>query len=345
LFVSYYPHLIAGPILHHAEIMPQFARADIFRFNVANLADGGVIFVLGLFKKAVLADQFAQYVNPAFEAARTQALSSFVCWGAALSYTFQLYFDFSGYSDMAIGLALMIGVRLPLNFHSPYKSRNIADFWRRWHMTLSRFLRDYLYFPLGGSRHGEGRRYRNLAITMILGGAWHGAGWTFIVWGGLHGFYLVIHGLWRRLIGRVYRGRTARSPPGLRAGAWMLTFLSVVVAWVFFRAADLPTAFSVLRGMAGFNGSLLPETILQFAPLMRHLAQGAPRVALLGDGSVVGAVELLVMLALAFAIVLLAPAMHELRNRTRYLLLLPCVALTIQQVLYGRSSPFLYFQF
>ena len=345
LFVTYFPHLIAGPILHHREMMPQFAQPDVFRFDAARLANGLTIFTLGLFKKVVLADRFATFANPAFGAAGTQDLSFFACWGAALSYTLQLYFDFSGYSDMAIGLALMIGIQLPQNFHSPYKARNIADFWRRWHMTLSRFLRDYLYIPLGGNRHGPARRHVNLMLTMLLGGAWHGAGWTFIVWGGLHGLYLVLHSAWRSLLEHHAPPWLARPWPGLGLLSWALTFLAVVVAWVFFRAADMPTAMSLLRGMAGMNGSLLPDQIISAVPALATVAQGVGKVPFLGDGTVMGAVELVLMLAAGLAIVTLAPALQELRPRTRTWLLLPCGALALQQVLYGRASEFLYFQF
>ena len=345
LFVTYFPHLIAGPILHHRELMPQFARPDVVRFDASRLANGMTIFTLGLFKKVVLADRFAAFANPAFGAAGTQDLSFFACWGAALSYTLQLYFDFSGYSDMAIGLALMIGIQLPQNFHSPYKARNIADFWRRWHITLSRFLRDYLYIPLGGNRRGPVHRYRNLMLTMLLGGAWHGAGWTFIVWGGLHGVYLVLHSTWRALLLRHAPTALGRDGLGLRLLAWALTFLAVVVAWVFFRAADMATALSLLRGMAGLNGSLLPEQILGFAPVLQSLAQGVGKVPCLGDGTVMGAVEMALMLAAGLAIVTQAPALHELAPRTRSWLLLPCGALALQQVLYGTAREFLYFQF
>ena len=345
LFVTYFPHLIAGPILHHREMMPQFAQPQVFRLDATQLADGLTIFTLGLFKKVVLADRFASFANPAFSAAGTQDLSFFSCWGAALSYTLQLYFDFSGYSDMAIGLALMIGVRLPQNFHSPYKARNIADFWRRWHMTLSRFLRDYLYIPLGGNRCGPARRYVNLMLTMLLGGAWHGAGWTYIVWGALHGLYLVLHGLWRSLLSRHAPHALGRAWPGMNLLAWALTFGAVVVAWVFFRAPDLATAASLLRGMAGFNGSQLPQQLITLVPMLAWVAQGVGKVVCLGDGSVMGAVELALMLAAGMAIVTRAPALHELAPRTRSWLLLPCGALALQQVLYGTASEFLYFQF
>ncbi|HSV71495.1 MAG TPA: MBOAT family protein [Methylibium sp.] len=347
LFVTYYPHLVAGPILHHRDMMPQFARADVLRFDAARLADGSVIFILGLFKKVVLADGYGGYASPAFAAAAAgHPLSLFESWGAALSYTLQIYFDFSGYSDMAIGLAWMIGVTLPMNFDAPYRARNIAQFWRRWHMSLSRFLRDYLYIPLGGNRRGPARQQLNLMVTMLLGGLWHGAGWTFVIWGGLHGLYLMaFHAwerAWRRWAGSAMLARvTAWSAPL----AWLLTFLAVVVAWVFFRAADLPTALSVLRGMAGAHGALLPEQLIAFVPALADVAQSVGKVPYLGDGSVMGCVELALMLALGIAVVLAAPTLPALRLRWRYLLVVPCGALALQRVLYGRASEFLYFQF
>lgn len=346
LFVTYFPHLIAGPILHHKEMMPQFARADVFHLDGGRLADGAAIFILGLFKKVVLADAFGRFADIGFGAPAGVALTFFEAWGAALSYTFQLYFDFSGYSDMAIGLALMIGITLPLNFASPYKAHNIADFWRRWHMTLSRFLRDYLYIPLGGNRRGAGRRLVNLMSTMLLGGLWHGAGWTYVAWGGLHGLYLVVHQAWRSWrpsLGRWTVPRPAR--PLLSALAWALTFMSVVVAWVFFRASDISHALSVLRGMAGLHGAVLPDQILNMLPWLQGLARGAGKVAHLADGTVMGVFELTVMLGLGLLIVLRAPAMHELSARTRLLLVVPCAALALQRVIYGAASPFLYFQF
>lgn len=217
LFVTFFPQLIAGPIVHHKEMMPQFSRLKIGQDFWESFAVGLSVFIIGLFKKAVLADGFAIYATPVFDLSLTgQKIDFLTAWAGALAYTFQLYFDFSGYSDMAIGLGLMFGIRLPLNFFSPYKALNIIEFWRRWHMTLSRFLRDYLYFPLGGNRKGKARRYINLMLTMVLGGLWHGAGWTFVLWGSLHGSYLIInHGwhaikpdfgsqnLWLRRAGRV----------------------------------------------------------------------------------------------------------------------------------------------
>jgi alginate O-acetyltransferase complex protein AlgI len=351
LFVTYFPHLIAGPILHHRQMMPQFERPEIFRFSAERLADGGVIFILGLFKKVVLADAFGGYARPAFSAAGTHALTLFESWGAALSYTLQIYFDFSGYCDMAIGLALMIGIALPMNFDSPYKARNIAEFWRRWHMTLSRFLRDYLYIPLGGNRHGLARQQTNLMLTMLLGGLWHGAGWTFVVWGALHGVYLMIYHAWRRGVERwglaspVPARAAALAAPLSAPLAWLLTFLAIVIAWVFFRAADLPSAWSMLRGMAGGNGALLPEQIVAFLPALGHVAGSAGKVPFLADGTVMGCVEMLVMLALGIALVLAAPNLPQLPMRWRYALVVPCAALALQRVVYGMSSEFLYFQF
>ena len=252
LFVTYFPHLIAGPVLHHKQMMPQFAIPATYRINAEHVAVGLTIFVIGLSKKVLIADNLAEYATPIFNAARDgQVLMLVEAWVGALAYTLQLYFDFSGYSDMAIGLSLMFNVRLPLNFDSPYKAISIIDFWRRWHMTLSAFLRSYLYFPLGGNRKGPTRRYVNLIATMLLGGLWHGAGWTFIVWGGLHGLYLMINHAWREMKVRLGLGDGGRFA-NFFAGA--LTFLAVVVAWVFFRADSLASACSILLSMVGVNG-------------------------------------------------------------------------------------------
>jgi D-alanyl-lipoteichoic acid acyltransferase DltB (MBOAT superfamily) len=179
-------------------MLPQFLDNSIYRFAHDRIAVGLSIFFIGLFKKVVIADSIALYSTPMFDGAHQGAtISFFPAWGGALSYTFQLYFDFSGYSDMAVGLAYLFGIRLPLNFYSPYKATSIIEFWKLWHITLSRFLRDYLYIPLGGNRKGPSRRMTNLLITMLLGGLWHGAGWTFVIWGALHGLYLILNHLWR----------------------------------------------------------------------------------------------------------------------------------------------------
>jgi len=252
LFVTYFPHLIAGPVLHHQQVMPQFNEENLRRLRLTNFTLGVTIFIVGLAKKVLVADALAEYASPIFNASRDGAMLGLVeSWIGALAYTFQLYFDFSGYSDMAIGISLMLNVQLPLNFNSPYKATSIIDFWRRWHMTLSAFLRDYLYVPLGGSRRGRPRRYLNLLITMLLGGFWHGAGWTFIVWVALHGAYLLVNHAWRDFVG---------SPGGrlFATLSWGVTFLAVVVGWVFFRSDNLTSALSMLSGMAGLNGIVLP---------------------------------------------------------------------------------------
>jgi D-alanyl-lipoteichoic acid acyltransferase DltB (MBOAT superfamily) len=223
---------------------------------------GVSIFVIGLAKKVLIADNIAPIANSVFAADAHPPLVE--AWVGVIAYTLQLYFDFSGYSDMAIGLSRMFGIRLPLNFNSPYKAANISEFWRRWHMTLSRFLRDYLYVPLGGSRSGSVVRYRNLMITMLLGGLWHGAGWTFVVWGALHGLYLTINHAWQALV----RGRRWQTGRVYEGGARVITFAAVAFAWVFFRASDFATAAGVLGGMVGSNGILLPEWIKPIAALL-----------------------------------------------------------------------------
>lgn len=262
LFVTFFPQLIAGPIVHHKEMLPQFLNGPSSRKIAENISIGITIFAIGLFKKSVLADNAALYASPVFSAAEGGGeLSLLVAWGGALAYTMQLYFDFSGYSDMAIGAARMFGIKLPLNFHSPYKATSIVEFWRRWHMTLSRFLRDYLYIPLGGNKRGPFNRYRNLFLTMLLGGLWHGAGWTFVAWGALHGFYLIVNHAWHRGRALVFGDSRPGSPVG-KLAAWLLTFVAVVVGWVFFRATSFSSAITILEGMAGLNGVELPNAIM-----------------------------------------------------------------------------------
>lgn len=285
LFVTYFPHLIAGPVLHHREMMPQFAQADTYRIQASHIAIGATIFFIGLFKKVVLADGVAPYAAPAFNAAAAgDQLDLFQAWGGALAYTMQLYFDFSGYSDMAIGLSRLFGITLPLNFHSPYKAANIIEFWRRWHMTLSRFLRDYLYIPLGGNRKGHIRRYANLGITMLLGGLWHGAAWTYVIWGGLHGGYLVINYAWhalRRKLGHDLSRTTLRG----RVAGTAITFLAVVVGWVFFRASNLEAALAMLRAMVGLNGVALPAAFASSLGELRAPLEALGLQFRLGGGS------------------------------------------------------------
>lgn len=241
LFVSFFPQLIAGPIVHHREMMPQFKRLRCTLLDWHNISMGLFIFSIGLFKKIVLADSFAIWADKGFDS--VQALTLYEGWITSLSYTFQLYYDFSGYTDMAIGAALLFNIRLPINFNSPYKACDIRDFWQRWHITLSRWLRDYIYIPLGGNRAGKNRAYLNVLITFVLGGLWHGAGWTFVVWGSMHGVALVIHRAWSR----------AGFKMPLVLG-WFCTFMFLNATWVFFRATTFEGAVSVLKSMVGLNG-------------------------------------------------------------------------------------------
>lgn len=252
LFVTYFPHLIAGPVLHHAQMMPQFAHAATYRPSAEKLGLGLATFTLGLTKKLVFADPLGQYADLVFDAVKTGLEPSLLtAWLGVIAYALQIYFDFSGYSDMAIGIALCLGVRLPINFLSPYKATSIIDFWRRWHISLSTFLRDYLYIPLGGSHKGAFRRYINLAVTMILGGLWHGASWTFVLWGTLHGLFLTVNHLWRAVSWPTF---PASARPLLASLAWLLTFVCVCIAWVLFRADNLSTVITFYKGMLGLNG-------------------------------------------------------------------------------------------
>jgi alginate O-acetyltransferase complex protein AlgI len=272
LFVTFFPHLIAGPVVHHRDIMPQFSSRWTLSARYSNIQRGLFIFAIGLFKKVVIADTFAKWATAGFDCG--QPMDFYSAWAASLSYTFQLYFDFSGYCDMAIGASLLFNIWLPINFNSPYKALNIQDFWRRWHITLSNFLRDYLYIPLGGNRKGEPRMYLNLFLTFVLGGLWHGATWMFVIWGALHGGALVVNRLWQQL------GMKMSKPL-----AWLLTFLFVNFAWVFFRAKTWDSARHMLRSMIGFKSifgtpvSAVPTEGIAWAgpmadPLLGHLPSG-----------------------------------------------------------------------
>jgi alginate O-acetyltransferase complex protein AlgI len=305
LFVSFFPHLIAGPLVHHAEMIPQFKRGRTGRSSVL-AARGLAIFAAGLFKKVVIADNLAQFVSPVF--AHLDAgggVTTSWAWLATSAYTLQIYFDFSGYSDMAVGLALLFGIRLPVNFRSPYKATSIIDFWRRWHITLSRFLRDYLYIPLGGNRLGEIRRYLNLLVTMLLGGLWHGAGWNFLIWGGLHGLYLCVNHLWQ-----AWRGdRASESGLFAKAFSWAITFAAVVLAWVFFRAKTLDGAWQMLSSLFGFeagSSAYASPGILRLMDL--PLLVGEPILLAIGAAAV----------ALALAIALGLPNVPQLFGYREY---------------------------
>ncbi|TFB19279.1 MBOAT family protein [Filobacillus milosensis] len=246
LFVSFFPQLIAGPIVHHSIVMPQYMDSNNRKIHAENIAKGLFIFSIGLFKKVAIADTFAIWATTGFGSAET--LTFFDGWVTSLSYTFQLYFDFSGYTDMAIGAALLFNIKLPTNFYSPYKAVSIQDFWRRWHITLTNFLTHYIYIPLGGSRVHAARIYGNILIVFFISGLWHGAGWTFVVWGMLHGIASVIHRFWSKA--------GFRLPTLL---AWFVTFQFINATWVLFRAPDFTTAMQVLSAMVGLNGVQIPS--------------------------------------------------------------------------------------
>jgi len=340
LFVTYFPHLIAGPVLHHKDMMPQFAHNATYRINWDNVATGLLLFTLGLCKKVLWADSLAPFATAIFDGTQHGMLTGtlptiYEAWSGALAYTLQIYFDFSGYTDMALGIALMFNIRLPINFNSPYKSTSIIEFWRRWHITLSTFLRDYLYIPLGGNRHGKLRRYGNLLATMLLGGLWHGAGWTFVIWGALHGVYLVINNLWRDLVS----DRFLRWIPGwlgaLAGGA--LTFVAVVAAWVVFRSSDMAQAITMLKAMFGIaarpvsfdavmHGNLLLLTDMSGRELLRLLVPGLLWVWLLPNSTRIRFIQGNALLAALQAVVVLG-----------------MFYLVLDQ--FGSYSPFLYFQF
>ena len=261
LFISFFPQLIAGPIVRQHDMLPQLAARRNWTLRADYVATGIALFAFGLFKKTVLIDPFVPYLDLVYlTAASGNAVGFLDGWAAGIGYGFQVYFDFSAYSDMAIGLGFMFGLRLPINFFSPYKAGSIREFWRRWHISLSRFLRDYLFIPLGGSHHGLLHTVAALMITMGLGGLWHGAGWTFVVWGLLHGGYLSCNHLWSAGVSKWLPGARdrLRRPPGLvkavQALSIVITFLAVSFAWVFFRSADIDSAMRLAAAMFGFSG-------------------------------------------------------------------------------------------
>lgn len=337
LFISYFPQLIAGPILRHDELINQFRQKRHFIFSQKNMALGLTMFSLGLSKKVLIADNISPWVAPVFN--NPEAVSFIEAWVGALSYTFQLYFDFSGYSDMAIGLGLMFNIRLPINFNSPYKAISIIDFWRRWHITLSNFLRDYLYIPLGGSRRGQVRRYTNLLITMLLGGLWHGAGWTYVIWGGLHGMYLSINHGWRKL-----------NMPLPKLLGWIVTFVAVIMGWVLFRSRNLPEAVELIQTMVGINGVTLPgeaqgklSILTQFGLQLKSWNDLAylPQV----NGS--KALSLLVLIGLTLCVTFLPNTqqiLQKLKPRWWWAVWVGILA-SFSLLSLNRVSEFLYFQF
>ncbi len=331
LFVTFFPQLIAGPIVHHSEMLPQFADPANKRINYNNWARGLIIFIIGLFKKVVIADEFAQWANWGFDQA--DSLTLLEAWATSLSYSLQLYFDFSAYCDMAIGAALFFNVRLPINFDSPYKSANIQEFWRRWHMTLGRFIKDYIYIPLGGNRGSVPRVGITVLITFFLCGLWHGAGWGFIFWGVLHGTATLIFKLWQKL------GQPLPKPVAIA-----VTFLFVNCSWVFFRATDWPSAVKVIKGMFGFSGVAIPESIAMLVPISGAqiaIVEQFPNMPTLTSTT-------LGYLLLFLAIVFLAKNSIELSRQlvlTRKLTALSYVAALWALFTINETHEFIYFNF
>jgi alginate O-acetyltransferase complex protein AlgI len=342
LFVLFFPQLIAGPIVHHNDLLPQFNLKKSKEKLIEGLGIGVVLFFIGMFKKVVLADSLAGYSDPVFERADSSGVSFFDAWGGSLAYTFQLYFDFSGYADMAVGVAMMFGIKLPMNFNSPYKSLSIVDFWRRWHITLGQFLRDYLYISFGGNRVRISRKYFNLFLTMLLGGLWHGAGWTFLVWGGLHGIYLVINNIWSSFM-------SSYSNKFINILSWFVTFLAVVVGWVFFRSSSFESSLEMLAGMIGLNGFILDSRLALFMPdLFDFIAYSGSGVGGFAN-NIMDAIKGFTLILLSFIVVLCLPNSTEyvLKHiRWRWLDALFLALLIVWSLAFiSQPSEFLYFQF
>lgn len=316
-FVTFFPQLIAGPIVLPEEMLPQFEDRANRRVNYENLFNGLFIFALGLCKKVLIADSIAVFANTGFDLMNTYTMAE--AWLTSLSYSFQLYFDFSGYCDMAIGIGLMFNIKLPLNFNAPYKACDFQDFWRRWHMTLNRFLTQYLYIPLGGSRRGEVRTLVNIFIVFLVSGIWHGAGWTFIVWGILHGVTMIVNRLWKK--------------HGFTLPNWVaipLTFFFVNIYWVFFRAESLSDAMLIVQSMFNnFNLSLTQD----FTSNLPSILPNSVNMMILFASFVLGVVGKTVYLQM------------ETKGHYRWKSVATIVAFVVGCLFISRVVTFLYFNF
>lgn len=334
LFVTYFPHLLAGPIIHHKDIIPQFNRKRAKLISYQNICKGLLLFSIGLAKKVIFADNFGKIANMGFNS--THQLDFFSSWVATLAYTFQIYFDFSGYTDMALGSSLMLNIHLPINFNSPYKALSVQDFWRRWHITLSHFLRDYIYIPLGGSRVTEYNTMRNLMVTFLLGGLWHGAGWTFILWGCLHGIALVVHRIWKKY-----------NMSMNNILAWISTFTFISITWVFFRANSLEKAFDMIHGLLGGHGFLLPLSLSDKLAGLRkfHVSFGQPFYDLRPQG--VSMYVIAVLFVVSFIIISQINSMTIVKKYRPAPLFIIVYLVTVSYCLFhlGMPSEFLYFNF
>lgn len=330
--VLFFPHLIAGPLVEYKNLIPQLGRKMCLSRWLPKIYLGILVFILGLSKKMIIADSLNPLVELAYgthvDITRIGFVESFF---ATLAYTFQLYFDFSGYSDMAIGLGLVFGIALPFNFNSPYKATSIVDFWRRWHITLSTFLRNYLYIPLGGSRHGEVKHFRNLFLTMLIGGIWHGAGWQFVIWGAWHGAWLCVVHFLRKTVPRfmnLFRFKLLNQ---------LLTLVAVMIGWIFFRANNHQIAFAIIDKLGSFKLDLLSKA---------------------GLAPVLGYKTAIVMLMVAVVVALLSPntiavlrfyKWQVYKKQNFWLLVLTGVALAVLTniclLLMSKPVTFLYYQF
>ncbi len=354
LFVSYFPHLIAGPLVHHRDLIPQFSNK---LKNVAeNVSIGIIIFGIGLFKKLILSEYVSGWSDNMFNGVENGVMPSFIdAWLGVLSFTLLIYFDFSAYSDMAIGLSKMIGIKLPENFNSPYKSTNIIEFWRRWHITLSQFLKNYLYIPLGGNRKGTVTKYQNILIVMIIAGLWHGANWTFVLWGSIHGCLLLINHYWQEK--KIFQINKYVSI--------FLTFMSLMIAWVPFRSSSFESAISVYKGMLGYFGFIVPEHYYNFFPntLSQYLLDiGVKFGSLNGFG---GKNQIIILLILLIFVMKCPntqeifnkykptlnsniPKLHKFNWRPNFIgaimIGISCSYLMLL-VIQGKSGEFIYFQF
>ena len=331
IFVSFFPQLIAGPIVHHAEMMPQFSSYRNLSLNYKNIVQGILIFFLGLFKKVIIADTFSIWATTGFDEATTLTFAE--AWACSLSFTFQLYFDFCGYTDMAIGLALLFNIKLPVNFNSPYKATNIQDFWRRWHITLTRFLKDHVYIPLGGNKTKPFRIYANLMVTFLIGGFWHGAGWTFVFWGFIHGLAIIVHRLWKDFGFRMYRFL-----------GWVITFNFVNLSWIFFRANEWDDAIKVLKGMLGLSGVVVTEDLIETVPIVKKFG------FYVGDHllNIEASDDVFRMIALAGILVLFGQNSTHIKNtfKMNWLNIILLSLVFVASILgLSKGSPFIYFNF
>jgi alginate O-acetyltransferase complex protein AlgI len=350
LFVTFFPHLIAGPLLQHRNIMPQFNDAKNYKINHHKIYFGALIFTMGLFKKTMLADPLGEYSDAIFKVVQNGGdLDIVIAWLGSIAYTFQLYFDFSGYSDMAVGLGLMFGMLIPINFDAPLKATSIIQFWQRWHISLSQFIREFVYIPMGGNKRGLQRKYINILVAMLLSGLWHGANWTFILWGGMHGIFLVINHLWRM----VFKKTTIDArflKTFLASLSWLITFLAVVVAFVMFRSENVHVALKMYEYM--FNIYNLDI----FLKLIENRNSGLSGISILIDGRDFNLSKLLLLESISFLVILVAPGIGLFLKAINgdylskiffnmYIPVLAGIIFFICVLFINKTSNFLYFQF